>query len=201
MNHYFCSCCPWCTRDASLHGSSRCFLCLRTELFSLLCPGTQPLGGAERSSLKVGEGLLFQLLHTSFHDPQLSLLCPESMKSLKKMPHLLWDLIPLDIEAQIPLHKCPKAWRGGSRPHSLPSGCHHNKNLLSSSSVAKQKSQNLAWLYGVGWGESLPLFVVSGSLLSGHHAPYTYENGGLTLELRNASIFCATSERFRLECM
>ena len=54
-----------------------------------------------------------------------------------------------------------------------------------SSSVAKQKSQNIAWLYGVGWGESL--LIASGSLLSNHHALYTNENGGLTLKLRNAS--------------
>lgn len=57
-------------RDANLHGSRRFLLCLRMELFSLLWPGTHTLGGAECSSLKGGERLLFELLYTCLMAPR-----------------------------------------------------------------------------------------------------------------------------------
>lgn len=55
-------------------------------------------------------------------------------------------------------------------------------------------------LHSVGWGGSLLLPAASVPLLTNHMPSYKKERGGLTLEVRNASIFCATGERLWPEC-
>lgn len=55
-------------------------------------------------------------------------------------------------------------------------------------------------LHSVGCGGSLLLPAASVPLLTNHMPSYKKERGGLTLEMRNANIFCTTGERLQPEC-
>lgn len=89
---------------------------------------------------------------------------------------------------------CPTAWGGRSRYHSL---LNSNKKVVSS---CQTKVPEPTMLYSVGWGGSLLLPAASVPLLTNHMPSYRKERGGLTLEVRNANIFCTAGERLRPEC-